>query len=105
MRLLVGRKLRDTDELVSLVPPVGGLTTLGWLVGEHREGAGEGSADGAGHGHPVSSSDVTVAEDEGVRPAADVGHLFGSPASGIGEQTQREQDSSEHLDRAAELQE
>ena len=87
------------------MPSVGGLTTLGRLVGEHREGTGQRSANGAGYGHPVSSSDVTVAEDEGVRPAADVGHLLRSPASGIGEQTQREQDSSEHLDRAAELQE
>ena len=87
------------------MPPVGGLTALGGLVGEHCEGTGQRSANGAGYGHPVSSSDVTVAEDEGVRPAADVGHLLRSPASGIGEQTQREQDSSEHLDRAAELQE
>ena len=82
------RDLRDTDELIALVPPVGGLTTLGGLVGEDCEGAGQGSADGAGHGHPVGPSDLTGAEDEGVRLSTDTSDLVGPPAGRVGQQSQ-----------------
>ena len=80
------------------MPPVGGLTALGGLVGEHCEGTGQRSANGASHGHPVSSSDLTVAEDEGVRGSTDTSDLGGPPASRVGEQSQGEENSSEHLD-------
>ena len=105
LRFLVAdtRQLGDTDELIALVPPVGGLTALGGLVGEHCEGAGQGSADGSGHGHPVGSSDLTAAEDEGVGFSTDIPDLVGPPAGRVGQQAQREEDSSEHLDRPAEL--
>ena len=85
------------------MPPVGGLTTLGRLVGEHRERTGQRSADGSSHGHPVGSSDLAVAEDEGVRRSADVPDLGRPPASRVGQQAEGEQNSSEHLDRATEL--
>ena len=85
------------------MPPVGGLARLGGLIGEHREGAGQGRADGSSHGHPVGSSDLTAAEDEGVGLATDGSDLVGSPASRVGQESQGEEDSSEHLDGATEL--
>ena len=85
------------------MPPVGCLARLGGLIGEHREGAGQSSADGPSHGHPVGSSDLAVAEDEGVRRSADVSDLGRPPASRVGQQAEEEQNSSEHLDRATEL--
>ena len=93
----------NTDEPVPFVSPVSRLGALGRLVGEHREGAGQGRADGPGHGHPVSSPDVAVAEDEGVRGSTDVCDLARPPARRVGEQSQREEDGCEHLNRPAEL--
>ena len=97
------RQLRDTDELITLVPPVGGLTAFSGLIGEHGEGAGQGGADGSRHGHPVGSSNLTAAEDEGVGFSTDISDLVGPPAGRVGQEAEREEDSSEHLDRAAEL--
>ena len=42
---------------------------------------------------------------EGVRSSTDVGDLLGPPAGRIGQQAQREENSSEHLNGSAELRE
>jgi len=76
--------------------------TLGGLVGEHREAAGQGSADSSSHSHPVCPSNLALPQVEWLRGSADVHHLPGSPSCRVGEKAKGEEDSREHLNGATE---
>ena len=71
------------DEFVAILSSEVGFVAFGRFVREHSEAGCEVGADGAGHSHPVSSSELAVAQVEGLRGFADLNHFFGLPPSRV----------------------